>query len=49
MNAVRIGFGGASVMGLGWLRTPRQTLLIGAFTAEAHVILTDNLRFHEYR
>jgi len=23
--------------GLGWLRTPRQTLLIGAFTAEAHV------------
>lgn len=38
MAAVRSGLGGASVMTQAWLRTPRPTLLLGAFTAEAHVM-----------
>lgn len=38
MAAARDGFGGASAIDWAWLRTPHQTLLIGASTAEAHVI-----------
>ena len=38
MNVVRIGCGGASVMTQAWLRTPRQTLLIEAFTEETSAV-----------